>query len=177
MYVCMTHNWDKLTRVTNIRACVRKGLRLRPLEKQGERRGGGSRSFCYVTFFGSPCVHVFFFNHFFSFLSLLFFCCSGCFLLFHAFLFLFVCLFLYGFILFRYKSVCKFFLRCPIVAGVGSVAKVTAQPGSNSSWYVPCIIYKVLVLTKVERNHWLNGTSVYCFSSQVEFFGIWFDLL
>ena len=22
---------------------------------------GGSRSFCYVTFFGSPCVHVFFF--------------------------------------------------------------------------------------------------------------------
>ena len=62
MYVCMTHNWDKLTRVTNIRACIRKGLRLRPLEKQGERSGGGgSRSFCYVTFFGSPCVHVFFF--------------------------------------------------------------------------------------------------------------------
>ena len=102
MYVCMTHNWDKLTRVTNIRACIRKGLRLRPLEKQGERRGGGgSRSFCYVTFFGSPCVHVFFFYHFFSFLSLLFFCFSGCFLLFHALLFLFVCLFLYGFILFR----------------------------------------------------------------------------
>ena len=63
---------------------------------------GGSRSFCYVTFFGSPCVHVFFFfYHFFSFLSLLFFCFSGCFLLFHALLFLFVCLFLYGFILFR----------------------------------------------------------------------------
>ena len=175
----MTHNWDKLTRVTNIRACVRKGLRLRPLEKQGGRRGGGgSRSFCYVTFFGfAVCACFFFFYLIFSFLSLLFLCCSGCFLLFHALLFLFVCLFLYGFILFRYKSVCKFFLWCPIVAGVGSVAKVTAEAWSNSSWYVPCIIYKVLVLTKVERNHWLNGTSLYCFSSQVEFFGIWFDLL
>ena len=174
------HNWDKLTRVTNIRACVRKGLRLRPLEKQGGRRGGGFKKFllCNLFWFRRVCMFFFFFLIIsFLFLAYFFFCCSGCFLLFHAFLFLFVCLFLYGFILFRYKSVCKFFLWCPIVAGVGSVAKVTAQPGSNSSWYVPCIIYKVLVLTKVERNHWLNGTSVYCFSRQVEFFGIWFDLL
>ena len=147
MYVWRTTE-TSLLEWPNIRACVRKGLRLRPLEKQGGRRGG-SRSFCYVTFFGfAVCACFFFFYLFFSFLSLLFLCCSGCFLLFHALLFLFVCLFLYGFILFRYKSVCKFFLWCPIVAGVGSVAKVTAEPWSNSSWYVPCIIYKVLVLTK-----------------------------
>ena len=44
----------------------------------------------------------------------------------------------------------SFFLWCPIVAEAGSVAKVTAEPGSNSSWYVPCNIYKVLVLTKVD---------------------------
>ena len=175
----MTHNWDKLTRVTQYTRMRSQRPQAQTIRKTGGKEWGGRfKEFllCNLFWFRRVCMF-FFFYLFFSFLSLLFLCCSGCFLLFHALLFLFVCLFLYGFILFRYKSVCKFFLWCPIVAGVGSVAKVTAEPWSNSSWYVPCIIYKVLVLTKVERNHWLNGTSVYCFSSQVEFFGIWFDLL
>ena len=75
MYVCMTHNWDKLTRVTNIRACIRKGLRLRPLEKQGERRGGG-RGFkefllCNLFWF-AVCACFFFFIISFLFLAYFF---------------------------------------------------------------------------------------------------------
>ena len=75
MYVTCMYVWrtteTSLLEWPNIRACVRKGLRLRPLEKQGGRRGG-SRSFCYVTFFGfAVCACFFFFI--FSFLFLAYF--------------------------------------------------------------------------------------------------------
>lgn len=108
MYAWGTTETSLLGWLINIRACVRKGLRLRPLEKQEK----GSRSFllCNLFWFAVyACFFVFFFNHFFSFLSLLFSAVPAA-SYYHALLFLFVCSFLYGLIFFRYKSVCKFFL-------------------------------------------------------------------
>ena len=99
MYVwCMcawgTTETSLLGWLTNIRACVRKGLRLRPLEKQGR----GSRSFLLCNLFWFAVCACFYLNiYFLSFLffsKLAFSCCSGCFLLFHALLFLFVFLFI-----------------------------------------------------------------------------------
>ena len=73
MYVCMTHNWDKLTRVTNIRACIRKGLRLRPSEKQVERRGRGFKEFLLCNLFWfAVCACFFFFIISFLFLAYFF---------------------------------------------------------------------------------------------------------
>ena len=104
MYAWGTTETSLLGWLTNIRACVRKDLRLRPLEKQGR----GSRSFLLCNFFWfAVCacfyLYIYIFYHFFSYLSLLFSAVLAASYYFTRFCFcLFVCSFLYGLIFFRY---------------------------------------------------------------------------
>ena len=121
------------------------------IRKTGGKEGGFKKFLlCNLFWFRRVCMF-FFLIISFLFLAYFFSAVPAASYYFTPFCF---CLFVYfcmGLFCLGISLSASFFLWCPIVAGVGSVAKVTAQPGSNSSWYVPCIIYKVLVLTKVER--------------------------